>query len=381
MKSKYRQLTTFIIAGLIVTTGLFASAVSGAGSATFTLTPSTGSYANGSTVSVTIRENSGSELVNGVEADLSFDQAKLQFVSVDGSTSNFDRAWITPTSAGKVLIARTNDAGVISGSKIVAVVNFKALVGTGSTPITFAATSGIVRPSDGANLWNGSTAGANFSFATPAPVPAPTPTPSPSPTPGHATPTPTPANPYAAGYLVAVHVASADGKPAPTAKVSLDGSTVACDTTGVASFIGIAPGSHKLVASIGSASIDMSIIVADSHNFANVQEYTMTVTEARKVAVTKPQSNFLPAAVGISLGGLLLLGAALWLISRATKARLLNTVARPIVQPTTPSTGGSATYTASQVFMPSTEPDPLPKGPTVTTDAPIETPPNPTASS
>src|SRR5580765_6129800 len=60
------------------------------GTATLSLTQSSTTVSLGGTLTVTIVENSGTAPANAVEADLTYDQAKLQFVSIDTSTSPFN---------------------------------------------------------------------------------------------------------------------------------------------------------------------------------------------------------------------------------------------------------------------------------------------------
>ena len=60
-----------------------------AGIGVLSLSPASGNVSLGSTVTVTINENSSTTAVNAVEADLTYDQTKLQYVSASTSTSPF----------------------------------------------------------------------------------------------------------------------------------------------------------------------------------------------------------------------------------------------------------------------------------------------------
>jgi len=64
----------------------------GNGPGTLSLSPADGSFAPGSTINVTIHENSGTSAVNAVQANVTYPTDKLQFVSVNGSNSAFSVA-------------------------------------------------------------------------------------------------------------------------------------------------------------------------------------------------------------------------------------------------------------------------------------------------
>ena len=66
-----------------------ASTVFATGTATMSITPASGSYTVGNTISVVVNENSGSVGINTVEADLSYNASQLQYVS-SAMSSSFD---------------------------------------------------------------------------------------------------------------------------------------------------------------------------------------------------------------------------------------------------------------------------------------------------
>lgn len=120
--------------------------------------------------------------VDGVEATVTFDTTKLQLVSVDTASSAFPVQLTQSTSGGTISLARGNLSGGVSADALVAVVNFKALVASGSSSVQLTAANATASGS----YTNPSKVGATVSF-TAIPVATPT-TPS---TPTTTTPKPT----------------------------------------------------------------------------------------------------------------------------------------------------------------------------------------------
>lgn len=115
------------------------------------LTPSGGSFVNGSTLVVTIMENSNSEAVNVVQANLTYPTARMTFQSIDTSHSNFTTTIQSAGGSGSVQIGVGLLGGSLTGAQEVARVTF-SLIGTGSASVTFAAGSGIARESDATDI-------------------------------------------------------------------------------------------------------------------------------------------------------------------------------------------------------------------------------------
>jgi hypothetical protein len=85
---------------------------------------------------VTVRLTPGTT-VDGVVADLAYDQTKLQYVSADSTGTLFTSPLFGPTaSGGKVSIASGDLTGGISADGLVVAITFKALAGSGSTSLT-----------------------------------------------------------------------------------------------------------------------------------------------------------------------------------------------------------------------------------------------------
>ncbi len=142
-----------------------------AGTGVLSLSPSSGSYVVGSNVAVQIRADSKTDLVNAVQASLTYDAAKLQYVSIAEGTAFPTVAATSTGTSGVIRLARATLPGAeVSGSNLVATVTFKVLGNTGTTNVSFdSAFSYIVRSSDNADVL-GTTNGATFTMRLPAPT-------------------------------------------------------------------------------------------------------------------------------------------------------------------------------------------------------------------
>ncbi len=347
-----RRLTLALTVLLVAVTGLWIVPAKANGTASLSLVPGSGSYNNGANISVAIHESS-SDQINTVQANLVYDQSKLQFVSIDTSNSSFDFPLPSNGGGGSVSLARGISAGgTLTGAKIVGTVNFKLLVGAGSSAVSFAPSSAIIRPSDGQNVWNGNTIGSSYSFTTPAPASAPTPAPAPSPvltspaSSGTNTPprsgfiaprsssytspptaiappasaaaqqadptTPiavskdTIVSPSAVGYLLAIKVVDDNGHILKDATVTLDNhQTVKSDQTGIASFTNVSAGRHQVHVLSKAGKADSAVTVDSSRPATDVRRFNVKLAAAHN-------GFFADLGVGIALA--LLLGVAGFLL-------------------------------------------------------------------
>ena len=100
------------------------------------LSPSTGSYAIGSTIAAAVRENSGTKGVYSVQTGLSYPQNLLQYVSTDSTGSGFVvDTGLSTGGGGHVEIIRGSTTP-ISGDQLISTVNFKVLA-SGSAAVSF----------------------------------------------------------------------------------------------------------------------------------------------------------------------------------------------------------------------------------------------------
>jgi hypothetical protein len=138
-----------------------------AASATMSLL-SSGSAAQGSIISVTIKENSGSEPVNAVQANLSYSADLLSFVGIS-SSSAFGVVAQNSGGGGAVQIARGTTSAV-TGNQTVAYVSFKALSSGGTASVSVAGGSSIVSANTNGNILAG-TSGTNIVLKAQPPAP------------------------------------------------------------------------------------------------------------------------------------------------------------------------------------------------------------------
>jgi chitodextrinase len=128
-----------------------------AGTATLALSPASQSISLGSPLTVTIQENSGTDTVNAIEADLTYDQTRLQFVSIV-PTSPFNTIVVQRSGGNGVVNFSAATSPAVSGLQNGATVTFNT-IGTGTTLINFASTSAIVRSTDTTNILSTTTGG------------------------------------------------------------------------------------------------------------------------------------------------------------------------------------------------------------------------------
>lgn len=115
------------------------------------LTPASGSHIIGDTITLTIKENSFGTSVNGVQANLTYSAASLQFLSASTAGSAFTTTLQNTGGSGSVQIGVGLLAGSTSGDQTVATVSFR-VIGSGSTSVTFAAGSIITAASDSSDI-------------------------------------------------------------------------------------------------------------------------------------------------------------------------------------------------------------------------------------
>lgn len=181
MKKLLSKVSLTIATLSIGAVGLFPSLAVAAGNAGFSLSPSGGSHVQNASFTVKIYENSGSEPVNTIEADLTYPQARLQFVSVSTAGSPFTSCLQSSGGGGSISIVCALLGGSITGSQFVGNVTFKTLVGSGTATVALAQSSMVVSSASNTDIWNHSDTGGTYTLAASAPSPVARPsTPAPS---------------------------------------------------------------------------------------------------------------------------------------------------------------------------------------------------------
>ena len=242
----------------LVLSALSTSQVFAAGDAYFSLSPSGGSYTVGSTFTVNVSEkSSASDNVNAVQASISYDSSKLQYIS--SSLGDFTLCTSNSGGGGSVNLACAATSTQTSGT--VVYVTFKAIA-SGSASFNLGSSSDIDSTS-GSSVWDHNTKSASFNISAPAAAssssstkssstPAPTPPPSPTSKPTTTTPT-TPTTQTGSNTTqldnaaVTIIVMDTNGQPVNNAKVTLDGSTTMyTNSQGKANFSVESAGSHNV---------------------------------------------------------------------------------------------------------------------------------------
>ncbi len=130
------------------------------------LTPASGSLTNGNTLVITIREDSGSDAVNAVQANLTYPATRMQFQSIataGSASSPFTTVMQSSGGGGNVTIGVGLLGSSVTGNNIVATVTF-TLISTGAAAVNFTVDSGIARSSDSVDIC-GSKVGANYTLS------------------------------------------------------------------------------------------------------------------------------------------------------------------------------------------------------------------------
>jgi hypothetical protein len=123
------------VAAAVGLTGLVtpASASTTTPLASLYLTPSTGSPNAGDEVDVQIRVNTGSQLTNAVQANLTYPSSQLSVLGFDNNTTSFPITAQQQASNGLIQVARSTSAPV-SGDVNLTTVRFQ-VIGTGTAQI------------------------------------------------------------------------------------------------------------------------------------------------------------------------------------------------------------------------------------------------------
>lgn len=130
-----------------------------AGTATMSLSPASKTLNQGESFTVQIREDSGTEPVNAVQANLTYDANMLDFVSIDDTGTAFGFPLDESGGGGSVKIARMSLPDPQTGDQLIATVTFTAKTTPGATTIDFASGTAIVRSTDNVDILGSTTPG------------------------------------------------------------------------------------------------------------------------------------------------------------------------------------------------------------------------------
>ena len=138
--------------------------------ASMSVSPGSGSYNPGNTLTVSVYVNSGGQNVNAVQADFTYPAGLLQYQSINSSGSAFSIDASSTGGSGSVSIARGNISGVSGSSLLVAQVSFQVL-SAGTAAISFSGSSAVVSSSSNQDIL-GSKSGGSYTITTPTPPPS-----------------------------------------------------------------------------------------------------------------------------------------------------------------------------------------------------------------
>lgn len=180
----FNRLAAVWLAGVTVAVGLFVVLFSrAAGPGRMYIDPSAGQVAAGSTVQVTVREDSGTTPVNAVQADVTYSAATLDYLGADGTGSAFGIEAPSNNTSGLISVTRGTITPV-TGDQPVVKLSFR--VKSGTSALAIKSTSVLASASTNTNIlgnYGNATLGVLAVNQTPAPTASPTPRPVSTPTP------------------------------------------------------------------------------------------------------------------------------------------------------------------------------------------------------
>ena len=162
------KLLIFIILFAVVGGGYMLYSSFAASGAYLYITPATSTFYQGSTVTVTIRESSGSTAVNAIQANISYPTDKMQYVSTDETSSDFSIRLNTTASGNTVSIAVGSVGASLTGDKEVATLHFKIKSSTvnQTAMLNFVGGSAMISPTSNSDVL-GYTQGATYNLNRP----------------------------------------------------------------------------------------------------------------------------------------------------------------------------------------------------------------------
>lgn len=167
-----RWFLIFILLGLLLSSSRVPPTASAQNGASFYVSPASGSFAAGSTFTVSIFVNTGGRNVNAVEADLRFPPDKLQVVSPTAGSS-FVAVWVAQPTYSNALGTLNFKGGIPSpgintSAGLISTVTFRVRA-IGMAPITFTDQSKVLLDDGkGTNILT-TTAGATYNLILPPP--------------------------------------------------------------------------------------------------------------------------------------------------------------------------------------------------------------------
>lgn len=161
-------LTALLLVGSVSYLGQhFYNSSHAATGASMYVNPSSGSVTSGNTLSVTVRENSGTDPVNTVQASLNYDASQLQYTGMSNGSFPYDAADQTD-QAGVVRVARAIQSGTLTGDQPIVTINFKVLASSGTVNLSLdQSSSSVMRSTDNTDIL-ATVSGGSYTVSAPA---------------------------------------------------------------------------------------------------------------------------------------------------------------------------------------------------------------------
>jgi chitodextrinase len=142
-----------LVIGVVALSGVYLVTKIFAATASMSVLPATAAVNIGDNITLAIRENSSTDPVNAVQANVTFDTTRLQYVSTMSTGSPFSLEAETTPGVGTLRLVRTTAGGAspVSGDNLVANVTFKALV-SGPATVALATGSLVLRSTDNVDI-------------------------------------------------------------------------------------------------------------------------------------------------------------------------------------------------------------------------------------
>lgn len=122
-----------------------------AGMTTIYLSPAKGNYSTGNNFTVKVYENSGGSPVNSVQANLTYPQTLLQFVSTDTTGSPFTTTVQNTGGSGVINLGVGLLASSVVGDQLVGTITFKVLA-AGTAAVSFDTGTGVASSISNTNI-------------------------------------------------------------------------------------------------------------------------------------------------------------------------------------------------------------------------------------
>jgi len=163
--SRLQVILAVLLVGIV---GSYALVRSFASTGSIYLSPATTNVVQGKPVALSLRINPGGN-VDAVQATVTYDPTKLQFVSVSNTGSPFTDTLQQTSTTGSIVLAYSVGIGAasVNTDSLIATLNFTALAGSSSTSVTLS----NANATNLGSYTDPSTANAFVDFSAPAPPP------------------------------------------------------------------------------------------------------------------------------------------------------------------------------------------------------------------